>query len=202
MSWLFGLPEADRGGKSTPSSPPVPAATDAAANRWEKAYLRSAGALDLTLTDDVEPGRPRNGETATSSGGGAEAAAYYRQRSSPDDRPSSYGAAAAQRPGPTLAELARSVSDANVYYAQRQQPPRPLPTAPEASPWVDTDGGALLGTRYGDGAPTHNLPGDLSSTSGSFQVSASGQTTQAPHVMVCVACINVSAQQQAQMLRL
>ncbi len=173
MSWLFGLTEADRGGKPTPGSPPVPAATDAAqaVNRWEQAYLRSAGALDLTHEDNVEAGRPRNSQTATGNGGGAEAAAYYRQRSSPDDRPSSYGAAAAQRPGPTLAELGRSVSDASVYYAQRQQqPPRPLPTAPEASPWVDTDGGALLSTRYGGGASTRTLPGDLPSTSGSFQV--------------------------------
>ncbi len=188
MSWLFGLPEADRGSKATPSSPPVPAATDAAANRWEQAYLRSAGALDLTQIDDVETGRPRTSQTATSSGGGAEAAAYYRQRSSPDDRPSSYGAAAAQRPGPTLAELARSVSDASVYYAQRQQPPRPLPTAPEASPWVDTDGGALLSTRYGGGAQTPQPTEDLTSRSGSFEVCALRQTHSGStcHGVTCV----------------
>ena len=173
MSWLFGLPEADRGSKPAPNPPPLPAATDAesAVNRWEQDYLRSAGALDLAWDDDIETGHPRNGQRAVS-GGGVEAAAYYRQHSSAD-RPPSNGAPL--KPGPTLAELARSVSDASIYYAQRQ-PPRPLPTAPEASPWVDTDGAALLSMRCGDGAPTQAPPGDLPSTSGTFSVRGTRQS--------------------------
>ena len=126
---LFGQNEADRASIAAANRPPVPpSATEAAQaiNRWEQDYLRSAGALDLTRGDDIETGLP-GGQRAASGGGTGPA-----------------------KPGPTLAELARSVSDANVYYSQRAQPPRPLPTAPEASPWVDTDASGLLRTRYGD----------------------------------------------------
>ena len=151
MSWLFG--QADQGGGAGASRspmPPAPVELTQPINRWEQDYLRAAGGGDF-LRDDVE--------TGFSGGGGASAttsaAPYYRQTSSPDRVPGS----SARSGGPSLAELARSVSDANVYYSQRP-PSRPLPTAPETSPWVDADAGRAMLLRQNYGA---DLQGDRSS---------------------------------------
>jgi hypothetical protein len=147
MSWLFG--QSDQGGAAAGRSPgpPAPVESGQPLNRWEQDYLRAAGGGDF-LRDDVETGfSGGEGPSATTS-----AAAYHRQTSSPDRAPGSPA-----RGGPTLAELARSVSDANVYYSQRP-PSRPLPTAPETSPWVDSDAGGAMRLRQSDGAGLQDDP--------------------------------------------
>ena len=148
MSWLFGQADAHPGARlaaGRPQEQPALLESTQPLNRWEQDYLRAAGPTDFS-GDDIETGHSARGGPDAAPDAAASAAAYHRQRSSPDWAPGSTATG-----GQSLAELARSVSDANVYYSQRP-PSRPLPMAPETSPWVDSDAGGAMRLRQGDGA--------------------------------------------------